>query len=93
MKLRGANLQVYEKKLFHISTFMNFAFIFQERIKNASLLLQNRLWKCESKISFRKYKQKVVLFVIYLFNYNSSNSSSFMLNVVFDVALSTVFVK
>ena len=31
MKLRDANLQVYEKK-FHISFFVYFAFILQERI-------------------------------------------------------------
>ena len=31
MKLRDANLQVYEKK-FHISSFMYFAFILYERI-------------------------------------------------------------
>ena len=32
MKLRDANQQVHEKKLFHISFFMYFAFIFWERI-------------------------------------------------------------
>ena len=46
----------------------------------------NRLWKCASKISFRKYKQKIVLLVIYLFHYDSSKSTSFMLNVKFDFA-------
>ena len=30
MKLRDANLQVNEKKLFHTSSFMHFAFIFLE---------------------------------------------------------------
>ena len=71
MKLRGANLQVYEKKF----------------SKNASRLLPKRLWSCASKISFRKYKQKIVLLVIYLLNYNSSKSTSFMLNVAFDFVL------
>ena len=32
MKLRDANLQFYEKKTFHASSFMYFAFIFTERI-------------------------------------------------------------
>ena len=55
--------------------------------KNASwLLLPKRLWKCASKFFFRKYKQKVVLLVIYLFNYNSFKLTSSMLNVTFDVA-------
>ena len=48
---------------------------------------RKRLWNCASKISFRKYKQKVVLLVIYLFNYSSSKSTSFMLNVAFDFVL------
>ena len=32
MKLRDGNLQVNEKKLFHTSSFMHFAFIFLEYI-------------------------------------------------------------
>ena len=32
MKLRNTNLQVYEKKLFHTSSRMYFAFIFSECI-------------------------------------------------------------
>ena len=32
MELRDANLQVYEKKLFHKSSFMYFAFIYSECI-------------------------------------------------------------
>ena len=32
MKLRDANLQVNEKKLFHTSSFMHFAFIFSEYV-------------------------------------------------------------
>ena len=58
---------------------------------NFRLLLPKRLLNCASKISFKKYKQKVLLFVIYLFNYHSSKSTLFMLNVPFDFALSTVF--
>ena len=58
----------FTKKLFHISSFLYFAFISE----NASrLLLPKRLSKCASKISFRKYKQKVALLVTYLFNYDS----------------------
>ena len=68
-----------KKTLSHI--ILQFAFIF----KNVSrLLLPKRLLKCASKISFRKYKQRVVLLVIYLFNNDSCKSTSFMLNVVFD---------
>ena len=56
--------------------------------KNASrLLLPKRLWNCARKISFRKYKQKVVLLVIYLFSYSSFKSTFFMLNVAFDFVL------
>ena len=53
---------------------------------NASrLLLPKRLLKCANSISFRKYKRKVVLVVIYLFHYNSSKSTFFMLNMTFNV--------
>ena len=90
MKLRDANLQVYEKNSFTYPP----SCILPLFSKNASrLLLPKRLLKCASKISFWKYKQKVVLLVIYLFNYDSSKSTSFMLNVAFDFVLSTVFVK
>ena len=37
--------------------------------------------------------RKAVLLVIYLFNYDSSKSTFFMLNMAFDVLSSTVFVK
>ena len=62
------------------------AFIFSEYTR---LLFSKRLWKFTSTISFRKYKGKVV---IYLFNYDSSKSTFFMLNMAFDVFLGTVFV-
>ena len=42
---------------------------------------------CVSKTSFRKYKWKVAIF---LFNYSSSKSTFFMLNMRFDVLLSIV---
>ena len=53
--------------------------------KNASRLLfsEEVLKLCEQN-SFRKYQQKVVLLVIYLFNYSSSESTYFTLNVAFD---------
>ena len=70
------------KKLFHMSSFKYFAFIFYKRTSRFFLL--KRLWKCASKIYFRKYKQKVALVVIYLFSYDSSKSTSFMLNMAFD---------
>ena len=45
---------------------------------NTSLLfLPKRLWKWASKISFGKYKPKVVLLVIYLLHYDSSKSTLF----------------
>ena len=53
------------------------------------LLFPKKLWKFTSTISFRKYKRKVV---IYPFNYDSSKSTFFMLNMAFDVFLGTVFV-
>ena len=62
--------------------------------KNTSrLLLRKSLSKCASTISFRKCKRKLVLLVNYLFNYDSSQSTFFMLNMEFNVLLSTAFVK
>ena len=73
----GANLQVNEKNYFtHLSSC-----ILRSFSQNTSeLLLPKRLWKSESTISFWKCKWKVVLLVIYLFNYDSSKSIFFMLN-------------
>ena len=39
------------------------------------------------------FQQKVVLIVIYLFNHDTSKSTIFKLNMVFDILLSAVFVK
>ena len=62
--------------------------------QNTSRLpLPKRLWKRESTISFWKCKRKVVPLVIYLFNYDSSKSAFFMLNIAFDVLLSAVFIN
>ena len=90
MKLRDANLQVNEKKLFLTSSFMHFAFIFSEYSR---LIFPKRLWKWASTISFRKYKRKVVLLVIYLFKYDSSKSTFFMLNMAFDVLVLTFWIQ
>ena len=43
-----------------------------------------------STISFRKYKQKVVLLLIYLSNYDSSKSTFSMLNIAWYLTLSSV---
>ena len=80
----------FTKKLFHRSSFMYFAFIFSEYIK---ITFPKGLWKFESTIFFWKCKRNVVWLVIYLFNYDSSKSTLFMLNMAFDVLLSTVFIK
>ena len=134
--------QVNEKNSFTYTPSCIFTLLSQNAsfYQNASrLLLPKRLWKCESTISFRKYKRKVVLlekqspgralwkrcsqrprqrcfpanfakflrrpfltedfrwlvllFVIYLFNYDSSKLTFFILNMAFDVLLSTVFGK
>ena len=69
MKLRNAKLQVFEKYFF---TYLPSCILPSFSKKASQLLPPKRLWKCASKISFRKYKQKVVLLVIYLFNYDSS---------------------
>ena len=51
---------------------------------NTSLLfLPKRLWKWASKISFGKYKRKVVLLVIYLLHYDSSKSTLFIWHLEF----------
>ena len=87
MKLRDANLQVYKKNSFiHPLSFMHFAFIFSE----CFTITSSEEDLCVSTISFRKYKGKVVLLVIYLFNYDSPKSTFFMLNMAFHIVLSTV---
>ena len=40
------------------------------------LLFLKKLWKCANTVSFRKYKRKGVLLVIYLLNHDSSKKSS-----------------
>ena len=70
------------EKLFLTSSFMHFDFIFSEYSRP---LFPKRLWKWASTISFRKYKRKIVLLVIYLFNYDSSKSTFLMLNMAIDV--------
>ena len=45
MKLRDAKLKVDEKKLFHTSSFMYFAFIFSERITITSSEKALKVWQ------------------------------------------------
>ena len=66
---------------------MYFTFIFSECITITSS--EEGLKVCE----YNFFQQKVVLLVIYLFNHDSSKSTTFKLNVAFDVLLSEVFVK
>ena len=77
------------KKTF-TSSFMHFTFTFSEYSR---LLFPQRLWKWASTISFRKCERKVVLLVIYLFNYDSSKSTFFMLNMAFVVLFLTFCVQ
>ena len=51
-----------------------------------------RFWKWASTISFKKYKRKVVLLAIYLFNYDSSKSTFFMLDMAFVVLFLTFWI-
>ena len=86
MKFGDANMQVNEKNFFTHPT----SCILPSFSKNTSrLLLPKSLWNCASKISLRKPSRKVVLLVIYLFNYDSSKATFFMLNMPLDVLLST----
>ena len=66
---------------------MYFAFIFSKCITITSS--GEGLNVCE----YNFFQRKVVLLVIYLFNHDSSKSTTFMLNMAFDVLLSAVFVK
>ena len=68
MKMRYANLQVYEKNFFKYLLRTDHDYFFRRGFDSV-----------RAKKTFRKYKQKVVLLVIYLFNYDSSKSTSFML--------------
>ena len=82
MKLRDATLQVTKKTVSHILLPHSHTLTLLPSFpQNASpLFLPKRLWKCASIISFRKYNRKLVLPVIYLFHYDSSKSTFFMLN-------------
>ena len=67
------------KNLFHSSSFMYYAFIFLECITITSS--KEDLEVCEHNF----FRWKVLLLVIYLFNYDSTKSTIFMLNMAFDV--------
>ena len=76
MKLWDVNLQVYKKTLSHIPLDV-FCFHFLRMHHN--YFSEGALKVCDSTIFFRKsskYKQKIVLLVIYLLNCNSSKSFS-----------------
>ena len=94
MKLRDANLQVYEKNSFTDPP----SRVLPSFSKNASgLILPKRLFESvRAQFFFRKYKRKVMLLVIYLFNYDSSKSVNLLhveCSIAFGVVLSTIFVK
>ena len=89
MKLRHANLQVYEETSFTHPP----SRILPSFPQNASQLLSKEALKVCEHISFREYKWKVVLLVIYLFNDDLSKSTFLMLNMAFNVLFRTVFVK
>ena len=74
VKLPDANLQVYKKNYFtHPPSCSLLSFS-----QNVSrLLLPKTLWKCANTLPLRKHKRKVVLLVIYLFNYDSSKPAFF----------------
>ena len=66
-------------------------------------LLKKGIWHSCFPVNFAKFLRTLfltedlrwllLLFLVYLFNYDSSKSTLFMLNMAFDVLLSTVFVK
>ena len=72
-----------KKNSFYTFSFMYFGFIFSECI---TIYFFGRV--CE----YNFFQRKVVLLVIYLFNHDSSKPTIFMLNILFDVLLSAVFV-
>ena len=72
MKLRDANLQLYGKNFFtHPPSRILLSF---SQNTHDWLLFPKNLWKCTSTISFWKCKWKVVLLIIYPFNYDSSTT-------------------
>ena len=93
-RLRHANMKVFEKNSDYVSL-TSPSCILPSFSQNASrLLFPKRLQKYAITVSLRKYKRKVVLLIIYLFNYDSSKSILFfMLNTTFDVLLNTALVK
>ena len=76
MKLRDVKLQVNEQSSFtHPPSFMYFGLSFSEYIRITSS--EEALKMCQHNF-FQKIKRKVVLLVIYLFNYDSSKSTLFI---------------
>ena len=84
--------QTYKMPTYKVTKKISFTYhpscILPSFSKNPSqLLLPKRLWNCSVATVSSKYKQNVVLLVIYLFNYNSSKSTSFMMSVAFNFVL------
>ena len=89
MKLRDANLQVSDKNFTH--PHFHTAFHFQ-RIHH-DYFFQRAFAAFESVRAQFLLGNISGLLVIYLFNYNSSKSTFYMLNMQLDVLLNTAFVK
>ena len=82
MKLPDSNLQVNEETSYIFSN----AFCL---LRILTTIFPVEALKASQHISFREYKAKVVLLVIYLFNSDSSKATLFMLNMAFDVLFLT----
>ena len=81
MKLRDVKLQVNEQSSFtHPPSFMYFGLSFSEYIRITSS--EEALKMCQHNF-FQKIKRKVVLLVIYLFNYDSYKSTLFIWHLTF----------
>ena len=83
VRCQAASLRI---KLFQTS-FLYFTFIFSECIAITSSEEGLKVCKCNF------FQRKLALLVIYLFSHDSSKSTTFMLNMAFDILLSAVFVK
>ena len=71
-------------KLFHTSSFIYFAFIFSESTKITPFEEALKVWEHNF---FQEIQVESSVTVIYLFNYDSSKSTFFMLNMAFEVLL------
>ena len=81
VRCQPASLQ----KLFHTSSLMYFTFIFSKRI---TITFSKEALKVCGYTFFQEIQVKISVtckIVIYLFNYDSSKSTFFMLNMAFDI--------